>query len=72
MGRGAKANHLAYLGDSDIGAASNIGAGTIFVNYDGYGKHRTRDRRRRLHRLEQLAGRAGARSARARTSRPAA
>ena len=39
--RGAKANHLAYLGDSDIGAASNIGAGTIAVNYDGYGKHRT-------------------------------
>jgi bifunctional UDP-N-acetylglucosamine pyrophosphorylase/glucosamine-1-phosphate N-acetyltransferase len=39
--RGAKANHFAYLGDSDIGAASNIGAGTIFVNYDGYGKHRT-------------------------------
>ena len=41
MGKGAKANHLAYLGDSDIGAASNIGAGTIAVNYDGYGKHRT-------------------------------
>ncbi len=41
MGRGAKANHLAYLGDSEIGAGSNIGAGTIFVNYDGYGKHRT-------------------------------
>jgi bifunctional UDP-N-acetylglucosamine pyrophosphorylase/glucosamine-1-phosphate N-acetyltransferase len=41
MGRGAKASHLAYLGDSDIGAASNIGAGAIFVNYDGYGKHRT-------------------------------
>ena len=41
MGRGAKANHLAYLGDSDIGEASNIGAGTIAVNYDGYGKHRT-------------------------------
>ena len=39
--RGAKANHLAYLGDSEIGQASNIGAGTIFVNYDGYGKHRT-------------------------------
>jgi bifunctional UDP-N-acetylglucosamine pyrophosphorylase/glucosamine-1-phosphate N-acetyltransferase len=39
--RAAKANHFAYLGDSDIGAASNIGAGTIFVNYDGYGKHRT-------------------------------
>jgi len=41
MGRGAKANHLAYLGDSDVGAASNIGAGTIVVNYDGYGKWRT-------------------------------
>lgn len=41
MARGAKANHLAYLGDSEIGAGSNIGAGTIFVNYDGYGKHRT-------------------------------
>lgn len=41
MGRGAKANHLAYLGDADIGAGSNIGAGTIAVNYDGYGKHRT-------------------------------
>ena len=41
MGRGAKANHLAYLGDSDIGAESNIGAGTIAVNYDGYGKWRT-------------------------------
>jgi bifunctional UDP-N-acetylglucosamine pyrophosphorylase/glucosamine-1-phosphate N-acetyltransferase len=39
--RGAKANHFAYLGDSEIGAASNIGAGTIFVNYDGYGKYRT-------------------------------
>ncbi|WP_147154489.1 bifunctional UDP-N-acetylglucosamine diphosphorylase/glucosamine-1-phosphate N-acetyltransferase GlmU [Reyranella soli] len=41
MARGAKANHLAYLGDSDVGGASNIGAGTIFVNYDGYGKWRT-------------------------------
>lgn len=41
MASGAKANHLAYLGDSDIGARSNIGAGTIAVNYDGYGKHRT-------------------------------
>jgi bifunctional UDP-N-acetylglucosamine pyrophosphorylase / glucosamine-1-phosphate N-acetyltransferase len=41
MGRGAKANHLAYLGDSDIGARANIGAGTIAVNYDGFGKWRT-------------------------------
>jgi bifunctional UDP-N-acetylglucosamine pyrophosphorylase / glucosamine-1-phosphate N-acetyltransferase len=41
MGKGAKANHLSYLGDTDIGAGSNIGAGTIAVNYDGFGKHRT-------------------------------
>lgn len=39
--RGAKANHLAYLGDGDIGAGSNIGAGTIFCNYDGFKKHKT-------------------------------
>ncbi|MBM3645081.1 MAG: bifunctional UDP-N-acetylglucosamine diphosphorylase/glucosamine-1-phosphate N-acetyltransferase GlmU [Alphaproteobacteria bacterium] len=41
MDRGAKANHLAYLGDGRVGAGSNVGAGTIFVNYDGYGKYRT-------------------------------
>lgn len=40
LGEGAKANHLAYLGDADIGAGSNIGAGTIFCNYDGFQKHR--------------------------------
>ena len=39
--RGAKANHLAYLGDADIGERANIGAGTITCNYDGYQKHRT-------------------------------
>ncbi len=38
---GAKANHVSYLGDGDIGARVNIGAGTIFVNYDGFGKWRT-------------------------------
>jgi bifunctional UDP-N-acetylglucosamine pyrophosphorylase/glucosamine-1-phosphate N-acetyltransferase len=38
---GAKANHLSYLGDSDIGAGTNIGAGTITCNYDGFAKHRT-------------------------------
>ena len=38
---GAKANHLAYLGDVEVGARSNIGAGTICVNYDGFGKWRT-------------------------------
>lgn len=41
MGRGSKANHLAYLGDSDIGAGVNIGAGTITCNYDGANKHKT-------------------------------
>jgi bifunctional UDP-N-acetylglucosamine pyrophosphorylase/glucosamine-1-phosphate N-acetyltransferase len=41
MGRGAKANHLAYLGDGVIGAGANVGAGTIFCNYDGFQKHTT-------------------------------
>ncbi|WPB84841.1 bifunctional UDP-N-acetylglucosamine diphosphorylase/glucosamine-1-phosphate N-acetyltransferase GlmU [Sediminicoccus rosea] len=41
LGRGAKANHLSYLGDVTIGAGSNIGAGTITCNYDGVNKHRT-------------------------------
>jgi bifunctional UDP-N-acetylglucosamine pyrophosphorylase / glucosamine-1-phosphate N-acetyltransferase len=38
---GAKANHLSYIGDATIGARSNIGAGTITCNYDGFGKYRT-------------------------------
>ncbi|MGD0523793.1 MAG: bifunctional UDP-N-acetylglucosamine diphosphorylase/glucosamine-1-phosphate N-acetyltransferase GlmU [Polyangiaceae bacterium] len=41
LGKGAKANHLAYLGDGVVGAGANIGAGTIFCNYDGYRKHTT-------------------------------
>jgi bifunctional UDP-N-acetylglucosamine pyrophosphorylase/glucosamine-1-phosphate N-acetyltransferase len=41
LGRGAKANHLAYLGDGIIGDGANIGAGTIFCNYDGVAKHTT-------------------------------
>lgn len=41
LGKGAKANHLSYLGDSDIGAGVNIGAGTITCNYDGKHKHKT-------------------------------
>ncbi|EFH12621.1 bifunctional UDP-N-acetylglucosamine diphosphorylase/glucosamine-1-phosphate N-acetyltransferase GlmU [Pseudoroseomonas cervicalis] len=41
LGEGAKANHLSYLGDASIGAGSNIGAGTITCNYDGFGKFRT-------------------------------
>ncbi len=39
--KGAKANHLAYLGDGDIGEGANVGAGTIFCNYDGFRKHKT-------------------------------
>jgi bifunctional UDP-N-acetylglucosamine pyrophosphorylase/glucosamine-1-phosphate N-acetyltransferase len=38
---GAKANHLAYVGDGRVGAKANIGAGTIFCNYDGFEKHKT-------------------------------
>jgi bifunctional UDP-N-acetylglucosamine pyrophosphorylase/glucosamine-1-phosphate N-acetyltransferase len=41
LGPGAKANHLAYLGDGIVGAKANVGAGTIFCNYDGYFKHKT-------------------------------
>jgi bifunctional UDP-N-acetylglucosamine pyrophosphorylase/glucosamine-1-phosphate N-acetyltransferase len=42
IGARAKANHLAYLGDAQIGADVNIGAGTITCNYDGFGKHPTK------------------------------
>jgi bifunctional UDP-N-acetylglucosamine pyrophosphorylase/glucosamine-1-phosphate N-acetyltransferase len=41
LGAGAKANHLAYVGDAQVGAAANIGAGTITCNYDGFGKYNT-------------------------------
>jgi bifunctional UDP-N-acetylglucosamine pyrophosphorylase/glucosamine-1-phosphate N-acetyltransferase len=41
LGAGSKANHLAYLGDSEVGARVNVGAGTITCNYDGAAKHRT-------------------------------
>jgi bifunctional UDP-N-acetylglucosamine pyrophosphorylase/glucosamine-1-phosphate N-acetyltransferase len=41
LGKGAKANHLAYLGDAEIGAGANIGAGTITCNYDGFFKYGT-------------------------------
>jgi bifunctional UDP-N-acetylglucosamine pyrophosphorylase/glucosamine-1-phosphate N-acetyltransferase len=41
VGKGAKANHLAYLGDGSVGAGANIGAGTIFCNYDGFDKNDT-------------------------------
>jgi len=41
LGKGVKASHLSYLGDSEVGAGTNIGAGTITCNYDGFNKHRT-------------------------------
>jgi bifunctional UDP-N-acetylglucosamine pyrophosphorylase/glucosamine-1-phosphate N-acetyltransferase len=41
LGEGAKANHLAYLGDAEVGSGANIGAGTITCNYDGFLKHPT-------------------------------
>lgn len=42
LGKGAKANHLTYLGDTEVGAGANIGAGTITCNYDGFFKYHTR------------------------------
>ncbi|WP_315765114.1 bifunctional UDP-N-acetylglucosamine diphosphorylase/glucosamine-1-phosphate N-acetyltransferase GlmU [Sphingomonas sp. Y38-1Y] len=41
LGEGAKANHLSYIGDADVGPDANLGAGTITCNYDGFGKYRT-------------------------------
>jgi len=41
IGHGAKVNHLSYIGDASVGSSSNIGAGTITCNYDGFSKHRT-------------------------------
>jgi bifunctional UDP-N-acetylglucosamine pyrophosphorylase/glucosamine-1-phosphate N-acetyltransferase len=42
LGEGAKANHLTYIGDAEVGSRTNIGAGTITCNYDGFGKYRTK------------------------------
>ena len=42
LGEGAKANHLAYVGDADVGERANVGAGVVTCNYDGTDKHRTR------------------------------
>jgi bifunctional UDP-N-acetylglucosamine pyrophosphorylase / glucosamine-1-phosphate N-acetyltransferase len=41
IGEGSKANHLTYIGDSEVGRNVNVGAGTIVCNYDGANKHRT-------------------------------
>lgn len=42
LGDGTKVPHLSYIGDADVGAGTNLGAGTITANYDGYSKHRTK------------------------------
>ena len=42
LGKGAKVNHLSYIGDAEVGEGTNVGAGTITCNYDGVNKHRTR------------------------------
>jgi len=42
LGEGAKVNHLSYIGDAEVGAGTNIGAGTITCNYDGVAKHKTK------------------------------
>ena len=72
IGDGAKVPHLSYVGDAEIGEGTNIGAGTIFANYDGVAKHRTVDRPARPHREQQHLRRAGARSATAPAPAPAA
>src|SRR5262249_3292677 len=41
IGEGSKVPHLSYIGDADVGAGSNLGAGTVTANYDGFRKHRT-------------------------------
>ena len=62
IGDGAKVPHLSYVGDAEIGEGTNIGAGTIFANYDGVAKHRTtvgRHARRRLQQHVRGAGEIG-------------
>ena len=69
LGKGAKANHLSYLGDAEVGAGANIGAGTITCNYDGYLQisHRRSARAPSSARTARWSRRS--RSARARSSR---
>ena len=59
VGKGSKVPHLSYVGDADIGTDVNVGAGTVTVNFDGYEKHRTVDRRWGEHRLRYDVGRTG-------------
>jgi bifunctional UDP-N-acetylglucosamine pyrophosphorylase/glucosamine-1-phosphate N-acetyltransferase len=58
LGRGAKANHLSYIGDADVGEGANIGAGTITCNYDGFFKYQT-SIGAGFHRFQQRVGGAG-------------
>jgi bifunctional UDP-N-acetylglucosamine pyrophosphorylase/glucosamine-1-phosphate N-acetyltransferase len=59
IGDGAKVPHLSYVGDAEIGEGSNIGAGTIFANYDGVTKHRTTVGKPHQDRLQQHLRRPG-------------
>ena len=59
LGAGTKANHLTYLGDCEIGADTNVGAGTITCNYDGFEKHVTKIGDARADRQRHAARRAG-------------
>ncbi len=59
LAKGAKANHLAYLGDATVGERVNYGAGSITANYDGANKHRTVIERRRARGQQLRAGGAG-------------
>ena len=59
IGKGSKANHLTYLGDTEVGERVNVGAGTITCNYDGVNKHKTSYRRWRVRRQRQHPDRAG-------------
>ncbi len=72
LGRGSKANHLAYIGDAAVGSGVNYGAGSITANYDGANKHRTDHRRRRPASARTACWWRRSPSARARRSAPAA
>ena len=56
LGKGSKANHLAYLGDATVGEGVNVGAGVITCNYDGLDKHATTIQDEALHRHECQPG----------------
>ena len=72
IGDGAKVPHLSYVGDAEIGEGTNIGAGTIFANYDGVAQAPHRDRPARPHGQQQHLRRAGDASATAPAPAPAA